>query len=288
MRLDVHPSSGAGRHRGGVPVTVTGVERTTPERPVWRTVALPSEHGGWGLTLEPVLLGLLVAHSLVAVALGVGALFAFLVRTPLKLAAVDARRGRWLARSKLAVQIAAGELLVVIAAVTTAVWIAGWSWMIPVAVAAPLVGIELWFDVRSRGRRLVPELCGAVAIGSVAAAIVVSSGGSARLAAGAGLVLTGLAIGSIPFVRVQLARLRQARVSTRQSDVAQLVAFLVGATAVVVDHRLVAGLAGLTALVALQVVWVRRPPVVAKVLGLRQMALGIGLVVVTAAGVLVS
>ncbi|MDX2007394.1 MAG: hypothetical protein SFU83_19325 [Meiothermus sp.] len=26
-----------------------------------RSVALPNEHGGWGFTLEPILLGLLVA-----------------------------------------------------------------------------------------------------------------------------------------------------------------------------------------------------------------------------------
>ena len=28
----------------------------------------------------------------------------------------------------------------------------------PIAVAAPLVGVELWFDTRSRSRRLVSEL----------------------------------------------------------------------------------------------------------------------------------
>ena len=28
-----------------------------------RTVALPVEHGGWGISLEPVVLGLLVAPS---------------------------------------------------------------------------------------------------------------------------------------------------------------------------------------------------------------------------------
>ena len=40
-------------------------------RPTWRTVAVPSEHGGWGLTAEPVLLGLLLAFSWSGVAVGV-------------------------------------------------------------------------------------------------------------------------------------------------------------------------------------------------------------------------
>ena len=33
--------------------------RAPTERSAWRAVAMPAEHGGWGLTLEPVLLGLL-------------------------------------------------------------------------------------------------------------------------------------------------------------------------------------------------------------------------------------
>ena len=58
----------------------------------WQRVVLPAEHGGWGLTLEPVLLGLLAAWSVAGLCLGVAAMLAFLVRTPLKLAAVDVRR----------------------------------------------------------------------------------------------------------------------------------------------------------------------------------------------------
>ena len=59
-----------------------------------RGVALPSEHGGWGLTLEPGLLGLLVAPSVAGACLAVAAVVAFVARTPLKLALVDRRRGR--------------------------------------------------------------------------------------------------------------------------------------------------------------------------------------------------
>ena len=42
-------------------------------RPAWRVVALPDEHGGWGLTAEPVLLGLLVAPSWAGLAIGAAA-----------------------------------------------------------------------------------------------------------------------------------------------------------------------------------------------------------------------
>src|SRR6478752_5565662 len=73
-------------------------------RSPWRAVAVPSEHGGWGLTFEPVLLGLLVAQSWAGLALGVAAVFAFLVRTPMKLVAIDRRRdpaGELLARLRM-------------------------------------------------------------------------------------------------------------------------------------------------------------------------------------------
>jgi hypothetical protein len=49
---------------------------------------------------------------------------------------------------------------------------------------------------------------------------------------------------------------------------------------------LLAGAIGIALLGLAQVVWVRRAPVAAKQLGLRQMAIGVALVAVTAAGVL--
>ena len=133
-------------------------ERPAAERPLWRQVAVPSEHGGWGLTLEPVLLGLLVAWSWAGLALGVAAFAAFMARTPLKLVAVDRRRDRSLDRTRLAAIVAATEVVLVLALAAFAFSAAGPAWLIPVLIAAPLVAVEWWFDVRSRGRRLLPEL----------------------------------------------------------------------------------------------------------------------------------
>ncbi|MBI4934380.1 MAG: YwiC-like family protein [Actinobacteria bacterium] len=252
----------------------------------WQSVVVPAEHGGWGLTLEPVLLGLVIAPSWAGLCIGLAALLTFLLRTPLKLALVDVRRDRWLARSALALRVAVGEALAVLALTVTALMLAGWSWLVPVAVAMPLVAVESWYDVRSRGRRLVPELCGAVGMASVVAAVVLAGGESGRLAVGAWLVLAGRSVGAVPFVRVQITRLRRGTAVRWHSHVAQVAALALGAVAVVSDHRFVAGLAGLAVLAALQTAWVHRPPTAAKVLGLRQMALGFGLVAVTAAGVL--
>ena len=257
------------------------------ERRLWRSVAVPSEHGGWGLTLEPVLLGLLIAPSIPGVLLGIVALVAFLVRTPLKLVVIDARRGRWLNRSRLAMRIAIGELVVLATLASIALPAAGWSWLVVIAIAAPLVGVEFWFDVRSRGRRLIPELCGAAGIASVTAVIMLAGGRGAGLAIGAWLVLCARAVGSISFIRVQIARLRRQSINIWFSDAAQFIAIGIGVLAVVIDRQMMFGLVGLLVLAVLQLGWVRRTPLGAKVMGVRQMMLGVGLVAATAIGAMI-
>ena len=89
-------------------------------------------------------------------------MLAFLARTPIKLAMVDRRRHRELERSALAQRIGLAELVAIAALGAAALLAAGWHWLVPVAIALPLFGVEFWYDVRSRGRRLVPELCGAI------------------------------------------------------------------------------------------------------------------------------
>lgn len=267
-------------------MSTTQVERRAHDRAGWRAVAMPSEHGGWGLTLEPVLLGLLVAWSAAGAALGVAAFTAFLVRTPAKLVVVDVRRKRWLARSQLALEIASIELIVLAVAVTAAIVLAGWSWFVPVAVTAPLVAVEMSFEIRSRARKLVPELCGAIAVAAVAASIVLASGRSAGLAAGVWLILAARAAGAIPFVRVQILRLRRGAGPVWQSDLAQCCAIGLAVGAVIADRRLFPGFVGIVLLASAQSVWVRRAPMPAKQIGLRQMAIGLVLVAVTVAGVL--
>ena len=251
-------------------------------------MAVPNEHGGWGLTAEPVLLGLLVAASPAGACIGMAALIAFLVRTPLKLVAIDVRHDRRVDRTRLAVRIAALELVVLTLLGISAVALAGWSWMLPIAAAAPLVAVEWSFDSRGRGRRLIPELAGAVGIAAAAAAIVVADHGSAALAAGVWLVLAARAVGSVPFVRVQISRLRRGAGNIRQTDVAQIVAVLLAVAALSVDTDLLAGAVGVVVLAVLQLWWVRRPPIPPRRLGLTQLGLGLALVVVTAVGVLAS
>ncbi|MBS1837909.1 MAG: YwiC-like family protein, partial [Actinobacteria bacterium] len=163
----------------------------------------------------------------------------------------------------------------------------GGMWWWPVLVAAPLVGVELWFDMRSRGRRLAPELSGAIGISAIAAMIVLASGGSAAIAVGAWLVLSARAVASIPFVRAQVFRLHGRPRSGPPQPVWDLAAVALLTGAVAVEHSLLAGAIAVLAVVAIQEVTALSPPPKATVQGIRQTIMGLSVVLVTWVGVLV-
>jgi hypothetical protein len=157
-----------------------------------------------------------------------------------------------------------------------------------VALAAPLVGIELWFDVRSRGRRLVPELCGAVGIASLAASVALAGGAPVVVAAVAWLLLAARSVAAIPYVRAQVLRLHRPERAPGPGPggvLAAQAAGLVGAAAAV--GFVPAALAGAVAVVAssaVRLVGLRRPPRSAPRLGAIESALGAVVVVATAVG----
>ena len=259
--------------------------RSSDETPrataTFRSIALPSEHGGWSLTAEPALLGLLVAWSRPGLALGVAALLAFMARTPLKLVLVDRWRHRWLDRTRLAARIATVEIMVFGALVAYAAT-EGASFWLPLAIAAPLVAVELWFDMHSRGRRLLPELAGAIGIGSVASAIALADGFADPSAWGLWLVVAARVVATIPFVRTQILRGHGRAARLWHSDVAQGIA-VVAATGGALASWLPPAAAVVIGLLAVfNVVAARFPPRPAMILGVQQTFVGIALVVTTA------
>jgi hypothetical protein len=253
-----------------------------------RSVALPAEHGGWGLTVEPGILGLLIAPSAAGWCIALGAVVAFLARTPMKVVAVDRRRGRQLERTRLAQRVAAAELAILALLAAGAVRLAEpWFW-VPGLVALPLLAVESWFEVRSRGRRLLPELAGAIGVCSVAAMVVLAAGEGGRLAAGLWLLLAARVATSIPHVRAQIARLHQRPSQARAVAAGDLAAGALAAAAVALAGGVAAGALAVVAVIALQRLAGGRPVPRPVVLGLRQMVMGLGVVAVTAIGVLAS
>lgn len=271
-------SSGAAGPRAAAP--------RAKQRSTLRTVALPSEHGGWGLTLEPVLLGLLVAHSVSAFCIGLAAVLAFLARTPLKLAVVDARRGRTLERTRMARKVAAAELAVLAVLVVIAFLTATPGFWWPIFGIAPLLLVELSYDIRSRSRRLIPELAGAVGIAGVAAMMALAGGLDTAVALGLWAVLAGRAIAAIPTIRSQVLKLHGRPTNDVLPVVADLVALaLVAATAVAEPALLAGAVAVAVAIVAQRALIAWAPTERAVVLGIRQTVMGLAVVIATAVGV---
>lgn len=247
-----------------------------------KSVALPNEHGGWGFTLEPILLGLLVAPTWAGLGLGVFALAAFFTRHPLKLWLADWRRGKVFARTRLALIFAllygSIGLLGLLLSLATA---RGEFWW-PLLAALPLIGIQLWFDAHNQGRNLLPEVAGAVAMGSVVAGIALAAGWEAKPALGLWLVLAMRSLGAIYYARAQVRRARGEAVRLEVVYIAEAVAVSVLAIGFFAGVVPLGGLLTVALLIPLSLYTFARPPVPAKVVGWTQMALGLLIVMGTA------
>lgn len=254
----------------------------------WKTVALPTEHGGWGFTAEPVLLGMLVAPSPAGAWLGVAAFGAFLARHPLKLVMGDLRRGRTFPRTVQAGQVAAGYLLVALVGMLAAFLTRSGDFWPVLAAAVPFGLFNVIEDARGRSRALAPEIAGAVAMASLAPAIALASGWSLPLALGLWLVLAARSLASIPYVRVQVLRSHRrpgdpepATWTAYAGSVLGLAAVAAGAASGLVPWLTVPAL---VLLVGRALTGLRERGVPARVLGWREIGFGLGTVGLTAVG----
>ncbi len=249
-----------------------------------RTVVVPTEHGGWGFTLEPVLLGMLVVPGAPALGTAIATFAIFLSRRPLRIVVADWRRDRRLARTDVALWSIVGLGVIALAGLALTLITASDPFWWPPAVAAPLVAVQLSFDLDNRGRELVPELLGPIALGAAAPTALLAGGVGWEIAVGAWLVLMARIVPSILLVRAQLRRAK-GQDFTQKSTVAAGTTALVtvaGAAAVGWVPWLSVGAA------ALLVMWnsssSRLPPLPVKTLGWTQMLVGAVVVAAFAAG----
>ncbi len=135
-----------------------------------RPIALPVEHGGWGLLFEPIVLGLLLAPSLAGLFLSAGATGAFLARHPFKLAVGDWRRNRRFARTTLAERFAILYFVIATLGLALAIKTASAGLLLPLLFATPIAIGQLFYDALGRSRALPAELAGSISIGAVATA----------------------------------------------------------------------------------------------------------------------
>jgi hypothetical protein len=257
----------------------------TATRPRIASVVLPTDHGGWGFTLEPIILGLLVAASPSGWEISAAALAIFLARRPVKIFSTDLVRRRWLPRSTIALAASVIFILFGLAGAVGAFVTTQGPFLIPIVMAAPFALVALRADAHSKNRTLAAELSGSIAMGATVAAITVSSGWDLAPSLGLWLVLAARDVAAIVLVRGQVRRAKGKPADTRTIYIVQVasIAVIAAAAAIGVVPWLAVGAIALVGAVA--VVSLNRPPIPAKTIGWTQMVLGLAVVLVTAIGV---
>lgn len=175
-----------------------------------RPLAFPSEHGGWGFLLEPIVLALIVAPSVAGGAVAIAAVAGFLARHPLRLALSDLLRRKRYARTAVCARLAIAYSAVTIIALVVAAHIAGLRALLPFALASPLAAFQFVHDIDKRGRALVPEMAGVAAMGAIAASIAMAAEQSIALASALWCLALLRSIPAIVFVRAALGKDRRA------------------------------------------------------------------------------
>lgn len=172
-----------------------------------KTIALPAEHGGWGFLLEPIALGLLLAPSIAGLYLALAAVALFLARQPLTLVVLN--RHCPSPRIALAWRFSALYLVAGVAAFSASIIFSEHSFIVPLAIAAPLAAVQLIYDWSGRKRVLLAELAGTFAISSLAALLSLAGGWPRAASFALWALMIARAAPSIFYVRGCLARLHR-------------------------------------------------------------------------------
>lgn len=166
-----------------------------------RPLAIPNEHGGWGILLEPVVLALAIAPSIAGLALGLALVAAFFLRHPLRFAARDVMFGKRYRRTIACAKLAVGYGSAALILFAIAVAMSSVAIVIPLLIASPFLAVQFFYDVRNRGRELAPELCGAIAAAAGGIACVMAGRGEMFMALLVGMLAVSRAVPSVLFVR---------------------------------------------------------------------------------------
>jgi hypothetical protein len=247
-----------------------------------KTIALPAEHGGWGLLFEPTALGLLVAPSVAGLYLALSAVGFFLARHPLTLVVLNRHRSS--PRTGLARRFAVLYLVIGTASFVAAFVFAQHAFLLPLLMAAPLAVVQVAHDWTGRRRVLISELAGAIAITSLVTAIALAGGWSTKASFILWAIMGAREVPAILYVRACLRRLKANDASPAPMIVAHLTAIAVAmalANANAVSPWVVIALILLT--IRALIGFAKAKLLTAKQLGFSEIAFGAMTVIVVAA-----
>lgn len=174
-----------------------------------RAVALPKEHGGWGILGEAALLGIILTPTLNGLLLIVFAAGAFLLYFPARIFVQDKRAGQTYTRTIWAGRFAILYAVITAGALSGVFMISKTFFWLPLAAAVPLVVLRTPYVLRKDDKSLPPELLGSLALGSVAASILIAGGWNIIPALRAWLILSARGVTSVIYIRHRLRKERK-------------------------------------------------------------------------------
>jgi len=246
-----------------------------------KTIALPAEHGGWGLLFEPIALGLLVAPSVAGFYLALSAVGFFLARHPLTLVVLNRKRSS--PRTVLARRFATLYLAIGTASFAGALVFTHHQFILPLLIAAPFVLVQAVHDWTGRRRVLLSELTGSIAICSLVAAIAISGGWSAKASLVLWAIIIAREIPAILYVRACLRRRRTVNASASSMMVAHLLAIVMAAVLAGTEAASPLVIAAFSLLAMRAVIgFLKAKTLTAKQLGFSEIAFGAMTVIIVA------
>ena len=247
-----------------------------------KTIALPAEHGGWGLLFEPIALGLLVAPSIAGLYLALSAVGFFLARHPLTLVVLNRKRSS--PRTALARRFAMLYLAIGIASFSAALVFTQHQFMLPLLIATPFALVQVAHDWTGRRRVLLSELAGAIAISSLAPAIALSGDGSAKASLVLWAIMIARVVPAVLYVRACLGRRRVSDASPAPMIVAHILAIVAAIVFAIANAASPWVVVALILLMIRAVVgFAKARTVTAKQLGFSEIAFGAMTVIIVAA-----
>lgn len=180
-----------------------------------KAILLPVEHGGWGLTIEPLVAGMIVAPSLAGLAISVAILMAFLARQPFR---IVSRPGANPERFRIALTALAVEGLIGGGMVALALALGAGEALLLLVAASPLAFLLLYRDRERRSRDVTAELAAALFMACGGVAIVVAGGEPFAAGLILGAMMAARSIGAVLHVREQVKVMKE-RPSSRSASI---------------------------------------------------------------------
>jgi hypothetical protein len=251
-----------------------------------KQIALPTEHGGWGFLLEPMVAGLVIAFSVTGVWIAVMFVGAFLMRQPLKTYVLNRRGIGDERRAAVSIKYLSIYAVVFVAGVAGTGFTGTYTTLWPLIAMLPLAAVLTFHDIYRRSRNLVPELAGAVAISSSVAAITLAGGQQSIVAVGLWLLFIGRLVPSIIYVRQRLLLEKGKPFSAVTSTVVHVVAALTVAILAYLSYVPILTVPVMVIMLGRSVLGLspKRVKLTAREIGIREVIYGAVLVLATITG----